>query len=95
MVQHSTIPVNGSQWDRDRLFAMAIVKGQLENGDPCRHFGSLMGFQHHLDETIKLGWVFRDDAGQLSVTDAGRTAYHDLHLDKLPDGRAAHWEKPK
>lgn len=70
---------------------IALVKGALE-GDPEKHFGSLLGFDEHLRDAAQLGLV-RCETGSydVEVTDAGREFYESQRLFWLPPGRANAW----
>jgi hypothetical protein len=74
-------------------FPLAIVKGLVEHGDGRRYFGSTLSFSGYADDAISAGWLKRDAADHLELTDAGRTAYRQLKLDALPrTGRAYTWD---
>ncbi len=73
------------------VHVLALVKGVVE-GDPIRHFGSLLGFDAHLAAARQLALVTTGDGNdEVSATEAGRRLYREAHLDALPDGRANHW----
>lgn len=68
------------------VHVVALIKGTAE-GDPYRHFGSLLGVDTHQATAARLGLL--NAAGDL--TDAGRAFYRDARLADLPAGRANHW----
>jgi hypothetical protein len=73
------------------VHVVALVKGVIE-GEPIRHFGSLLGFDAHLAAARQLGLVTPGDGShEVSATESGRRLYREAHLDALPDGRANHW----
>lgn len=91
-----------SQEDRVRLeeFALALIKGAVE-GDPYRHFGSLLGVNAHAAPLLRAGLLVACDppstaAGEdhgvdFVATEAGRDLYERHQLATLPAGRASFW----
>lgn len=78
--------------NRDVDFALAIVKGLVEHGDGAAYFASLIGYQSHRAEAITRGLVTTDGQEE-RLTDAGRKAYQEHGLDRLPRrGRAYLWD---
>lgn len=87
-------------------FALAIVKGLVEHDDGHAYFGSLLGYRAHEQDGIQRGLLIRGpkvcrDGDQefileaTRLTDAGRKAYDELHLERLPNkayGRAYFWD---
>lgn len=66
---------------------IAILKGEVE-GDPYRHFGSLLGFDQHLAAAAAAG-LLRVDG---TATDEGLEFYRRHRLADLPAGRANYWK---
>lgn len=78
--------------NRDVDFPLAIVKGLVEHGDGTAYFASLIGYQSHRAEAITRGLVTTDGQEE-RLTDAGRKAYQEHGLDRLPKrGRAYLWD---
>lgn len=67
---------------------IAVVKGVVE-GDPYQHFGSLLGFDQHLNAAAAAGLV----SSELDVTEKGREFYRRHRLAELPGGRANYWDE--
>lgn len=67
-----------------------LIKGLKEHDDPFRHFGSLLGYFHHLAQAIELGLIF-GDLPRESLTEAGERYYADKKLDELPDCNSYNW----
>jgi hypothetical protein len=65
---------------------VALLKGTIE-GDPYKHFGSLLGMDSHIAAAHHFGLI--DANGEL--TEAGRAFYRDAKLSGLPEGRANYW----
>ena len=77
---------------RRHLFTLAIIKGMWENALPAAHFGSLLGFKHHVDYGIAHKFLRRDPkTGGLDLTPAGKKLYEQAQLSKAPAGRATFW----
>lgn len=70
-------------------FVAGIVKGLVEHGDATRHFGSLIGFEAHMQQAIKDGVVNADE----SLTDAGKAWYSAAKFSELKDCRAYFWDR--
>lgn len=68
------------------VHVIALLKGAVE-GDPEKHFGSLLGYDQHLTTAVRAGLV--TVAGD--PTDRGIEFYSWHLLDQLPDGRANYW----
>ena len=66
-----------------------LIKGLIEAGDGTKHFGSLLGYRHHLHEAVKAGLVQVID-GKACVTQAGAQWYEEKSLAGL-SGRCTHW----
>lgn len=69
------------------VHAIALVKGAVE-GDPHKHFGSLLGYEQHLIAAVGAGLVVLDG----EATDRGVAFYKRHGLETLPDGRANYWD---
>lgn len=69
-----------------RLHVLALLKGTVE-GDPYKHFGSLLGIAHHDAAAQQLGLLTNDG----NVTVVGRAFYVSAELGQLPAGRANDW----
>jgi hypothetical protein len=65
---------------------IAIIKGAVE-GDPQKHFGSLLGYSEHLAAAVRAGLVTTDE----QPTDEGYEFYSWHNLDQFPAGRANYW----
>lgn len=81
-------------WDH----VVAVVAGAARSdGDVHAHFGSLLGFDQHLDVARRLGLVraapgpVTGDAPEFVLTDAGREFVTQFRLTDLPAGRANDW----
>lgn len=73
-------------------FALAIVKGLVEHGDGAVYFASLIGYRAHVGEAVARG-LLTTDGQEERLTDAGRRAYLEYGLDRLPwSGRAYLWD---
>jgi hypothetical protein len=73
-------------------FVTAIVKGIKDKNDPYFYFGSLLSFQGHLQQTIKLGLVIRAVDRKIELTEKGLIWYEKANIEKLPDTRAYMWQ---
>lgn len=74
------------------MFVAAIVKGLVENGDACRHFGSTLSFAYYESQARKFGLV-GDSLEKLTLTEKGRDWYKRAELNRLPDTRATFWQR--
>jgi len=72
-------------------FVAGIVKGLIENGDPCIHFGSLLAFDTHVRQAVELG-VVAGDIHDLKVTDLGHKAYAEWDII-AESGRSYMWNR--
>ena len=78
--------------NRDVDFALAIVKGLVEHQDGVVYFASLIGYRAHVGEAVARGFIATDGQEE-RLTDAGRKAYQEHGLDRLPRrGRAYLWD---
>lgn len=68
----------------------AIIKGLVEQQDPCAHFGSLMGYGYHRATAVSLGLITGETHHE-QLTDAGIAYYEARNLKDLPLGRANNW----
>jgi hypothetical protein len=68
------------------VHVLALLKGAVE-GDPYKHFASLLGIAQHLEAAAALGLMTPDGR----VTAAGAALYEAAGLHSLPEGRANHW----
>lgn len=90
-----------SEFPRSCDFVLALLKGLVEHGDGTVYFQWLDGYATHENNAIKRGYVHlgpkridrRHVIRTTQLTDAGRAAYVELGLDRLPkSGRAYAWD---
>ena len=67
-----------------------IVKGMMESNNPCCHFGSLIGFQHHWNQALNHGLVEGTDETRV-LTEYGRQCYELWNLKSRRGQRSSGW----